>query len=961
MKPRHILSFFTRWLHIWLCLAACGACLGTTQAELDLDGNGLSDVWEAIYFGQVGASGVTASGDPDGDGQNNAAESQMGTDPLSASSIGRLLDFQHRVDNGVTNSIASIFPSNQTVEATWLGSSNLISSSFTPFVVDAPLPSNGALDAQHGSVGFIHFKLSARDQDGDGLSDWEEVQSGLDPTLPQTFPPTPDYQWLSNQFNSASVFSISASPISVTDTNQASVTIQRSGSIFPETVNLSYGAPLLNGVDFDYLPTSIVFPFGVMQTTLIFRVTGAGLPPASASTLVTILSDPDYGIGIASTQIDVTYTLPSVFVADLLPTNTVNLANGSSTAWTPAHGKMRMFVSGDRQQIELYIDLAGLAPNLSPITGIELYFGSPLASSSSLIHSIPPLSGGVAPSGSIAIPLSAISLTDLVNGSLHGLIRSSAFPSGHLIAPFVIADGSPSTVVSASASWTPSASLTQAEAARFLIQASFGADMASIAQVQALGIEGWIDQQLALPASLHTPLYDARPAPRDSAQRIGVWWDHSVNAPDQLRQRIAFALSEIFVASEDDPTLTTKHRTLSLYYDLLVSGAFGTYRDLLEEVTLSPAMGIYLSMLGNRKAKPGSSQRPDENYAREVMQLFSIGLWELHPDGRQITGPLGEPIPTYDQSTIEETARVLTGWGWNKATPADSIIFAPRDYESRMDLYELEHDAGMKRIIRNEIVPAGQGGQADFDQLLDALLFHPNTAPFICRQLIQRLVTSNPSPAYTHRVSSVFIDNGSGQRGDLGAVVKAILLDPEARDPALQSHPLFGRLQEPIVRLTQLLRGVGNDLGGGSFTIPDTAFYVGQAPLDSKSVFNFFRPDYAASGDIRNARVDSPEFEISSGSQLILQANTMRQILYDGIPVENRLIRIDTSSLQPLAVNPVALVDRLNLLLSGGRASANLRSIVEASVAASPAGLSAQRANTAVQLFSIAPEVLIAK
>jgi len=330
----------------------------------------------------------------------------------------------------------------------------------------------------------------------------------------------------------------------------------------------------------------------------------------------------------------------------------------------------------------------------------------------------------------------------------------------------------------------PPVPITKAEAFQFLNQASFGATEAEAQVVINMGIESWIDDQLRQPASLHFPFLQALPIVQPmglmNADRLDIWFRNALHGDDQLRQRVAFALSEILVVSQLGALNGRPYSTTS-YYDVLVRNAFGNYRDLLGEVTLHPAMGVYLSMLSNEKPDVVNNIRPDENYAREVMQLFSIGLVALNQDGTVVTNDQGQPVPTYDQSIIEGFAHVYTGWTYANSprfrNPPQSLVgdVAP------MQLWPAFHDTGPKKILNGVTIPQGQSGDQDLAAALDNIFEHPNVAPFVSTRLIERLTTSNPSPEYVSRVAGVFIDNGSGVRGDLGAVVEAILLDDEAR------------------------------------------------------------------------------------------------------------------------------------------------------------------------------------
>ena len=412
---------------------------------------------------------------------------------------------------------------------------------------------------------------------------------------------------------------------------------------------------------------------------------------------------------------------------------------------------------------------------------------------------------------------------------------------------------------------SPPPAVTKAEAYQFLNQASFGATEAEAEAVIAMRQEAWIDDQMQKPVSLQLPHLQALPPPQFPfelhADRVDIWFRNSLYGEDQLRQRVAFALSEIMVVSQLG-ALGNLPFAVADYYDMLARNAFGNYRDLLEEVTLHPAMGVYLSMLGNEKPDPLLNIRPDENYAREVMQLFSIGLVELNIDGTEKLDDLGEPVPTYSQEVIEGFAHVYTGWTFAGAPSFREARPTRFNQVIPMQLYPGFHDTEAKTLLNGVVLPAGQTGEQDLAAALDNIFDHPNVGPFIAIRLIQRLVTSNPSPGYVRRVAEAFNNNGSGVRGDLAAVVKAILLDEEAR-PTMAME-IDGKLKEPLLRLTQLWKSYNATSNSGRFPLNAAYILFGQGPLQSPSVFNFFSPFYAPPGEIRDSSLVAPELEIST-------------------------------------------------------------------------------------------------
>lgn len=455
---------------------------------------------------------------------------------------------------------------------------------------------------------------------------------------------------------------------------------------------------------------------------------------------------------------------------------------------------------------------------------------------------------------------------------------------------------------------------------RFLTQATFGPTSAELDRVRDLGLAGWLDAQFARPPNLHLPLLHAwqaelngstSAASVNSDHRLEVWWRQTMRSDpdsDPLRQRVAFALSQIFVISDRMSSLSNDQRGMTSYQDTLLAYSFGNYRELLEAVTRHPWMGIYLSALRNRKANPTLNRFPDENYAREVMQLFSIGLWLLQPDGtlrlsdgtdRDPYGtliPIGQPIPTYGETQIGELARVFTGLSYSRRFTSNSNlteIATTRFNDSinipwhPMRMWDAEHDVAAKTLwlpgTTPLVLPArsasspdtGAAGDADLAATLDYLADHPNVAPFISRQLIQRLVTSNPSADYLARISAVFADNGSGTRGDLRAVIRAILLDPEARDPARLAEPSHGLVREPYTRFVSFARALeaapAHASAGGryrGFGNLDGEFL--QRPLSAPSVFNFYSPDYRPPGLLGDAGLVAPELQIINTVTAIL-------------------------------------------------------------------------------------------
>jgi uncharacterized protein (DUF1800 family) len=438
--------------------------------------------------------------------------------------------------------------------------------------------------------------------------------------------------------------------------------------------------------------------------------------------------------------------------------------------------------------------------------------------------------------------------------------------------------------------------------------------------------------------------------------RVDIWFRNALGGPDQLRQRVAFALSEIMVVSQVG-ALANQPYSLASYYDLLATRGLGNFRDLMEGVTLHPAMGVYLSMLGNQKPNAAANIRPDENYARELMQLFTIGLVELNVDGTIRRDGAGQPLATYTQPIIEGFAHVYTGFSYAGAPSLPQARPTRQNQVVPMQLYPDFHDTGSKQLLGGVTIPAGNGGAQDLDAALDNIFAHPNVGPFLAQRLIQRLVTSNPSPAYVGRVTQRFNDNGRGARGDLAAVVSAILLDPEARSTSTATS---GKLKEPLLRVTQLWRAYNAAAASGSYATNNLNSLIGQGPLQAPSVFNFFSPFYAPPGEIRDAGLVAPELEIATEYQNTSFTNIMaiqcfgRNSRSPGLRPED--VVIDIGAEVAVAANTAALVDLVANKLLGGQITAALRAEAARVVGLIPPTDTVNRAAESVYLIVTSPE-----
>ena len=443
------------------------------------------------------------------------------------------------------------------------------------------------------------------------------------------------------------------------------------------------------------------------------------------------------------------------------------------------------------------------------------------------------------------------------------------------------------------------------EAARFLIQAGFGPDQdaaddpdyipENIENVMSQGIAQWIDDQFTRPVGKLQPFIDWASPRANDLELYGdlksySWWNRAMGAPkltpddtqtiapDPLRQRVALALSEILVISDRLEDLAVVPSGMAHYYDTLLEHSFGNYEDLLMAVSLHPCMGIYLSHLGNRKADTVNRIYPDENYAREIMQLFTIGLWELNPDGTRKLDAHSQPIPTYSNDDITELARVFTGLAFGGTNTQFGLW--PRNFHTPMKMWDAQHDCEPKTLLRGLRLPArtptsgniGTAGMADVRAAVSNLFHHPNVPPFLSKLLIQRFVTSNPSTGYVGRVSAVFADNGTGIRGDLKAVIRAILLDSEARVGQMMFHPRFGKLREPFLRFVNFARAFNATSPSGIYALDDFTLDHVQEPMKAPSVFNFFLPNHSPS-DLGNDGLVAPEFQIINASSAVGSPN----------------------------------------------------------------------------------------
>ena len=489
---------------------------------------------------------------------------------------------------------------------------------------------------------------------------------------------------------------------------------------------------------------------------------------------------------------------------------------------------------------------------------------------------------------------------------------------------------------------------------------------ADISQLQATGYAAWLDQQFSLAVSqsnwnwLLSQGYDNTTYRYNSSPADYAIWHRLITASDQLRQRIALALSEYFVVSTTGVSSQWRQFAMAAYWDMLCSHAFGNFRQLLEAVTLNPAMGIYLSTKGNSKEDAKTGRAPDENYAREVMQLFTIGLRELNANGTEKTDGSGKPIDTYTQDTITNLARVFTGWDMDTTTSATT---APTQYGLPMRHVATRHST-LAASFLGTTIPEGTPGPDALKIALDTLFNHPNVGPFFGRQLIQRLITSNPSPAYVARVAAAFNNNGSGVRGDMKAVIRAVLLDTEARSDSTISQQNGGKLREPMLRFLQWARTFKTTSAANTWKIydlSDPASRLAQSPLRSSSVFNYFRPGYTPPNTaLANSGLVAPEFQITDEPSVAGYLNFMQTVIANGIAD----VTPNYSTELAQASDATTLVKRLNLLLAANQLSADTEARIVAaieSISTTSSSGALNRVRAAIMLVMACPEYLVQK
>lgn len=520
-----------------------------------------------------------------------------------------------------------------------------------------------------------------------------------------------------------------------------------------------------------------------------------------------------------------------------------------------------------------------------------------------------------------------------------------------------------------------SSTITPQEASRFLSQAAFGGNDQAIADVINAGYSTWLDQQMAMARSqsykdwlIEKNYHDgSNDSVSGNVTTYGGWdfnvWRKCLSSPDVLRQRMVLAWTQLFVVSYAGiaEVLLWRNFALANYLDKFEEHAFGNFRQILEFVTLSTAMGAYLGTLNNRKANPAINRVPDENFAREIMQLFTIGLYELNDDGTKKIGANGQPIDTYSNLDIQGLARVFTGWVHDWVADPAGVLTDKRCYYHFLPMFmnEYEHEPGEKRFL-GTVIPAGTNGKQSLKIALDVLFNHANTPAFVAKHFIARFVTSNPSVAYVKRVADAFRNNGQGVRGDMASVMKAVLLDTEARQTTGQ--PYEGKLREPMIRFMQFARTFGaySPDGGWKMEAYQWEPSIGQFPMTSPSVFNFFRPGYVPpQTPLSGAGLVAPEFQIANEPAVVSYVNGLGYFASNVQP-----IRLSYDAELPYASDSQTLVNRYNLLFAAGQLSANTVQTIKTaidSISPSTTEGKLKRIRAASLLVTCCPEYLILK
>ncbi len=919
---------------LWWLIGFSGLML--PLRAIDANGDGMCDVWQAIHH----AGAVNAAADLDGDGVGNAQEALAGTDPWDGAS--RFASNIERVGGSLRIVVATQpgkryrLRSNSGLHGAWVPVGDWHLALTDQWISTAPLAAG---------TRFYSVEVAEQDTDGDGVQDWAEMQlSGYDRSRANSFGATGNdlagvQEWLSQLGSGALTASVTASQSMEKEQQPAIISYTRSGdlsrpfSLFLKTdrpAEAARSSPQSGEYQFknsaqQALGRRLVIPAGASSATLEIHAVADALTEVPEHLRIKIGGS---ALDRSITVVDAANTPANqrLLVAYLRPkTGISSLGSGVST----------VRLSGDNDVATVALSFSNLN---SVVTNTQV-----LTENESILQSVPSFNYG---GQNWPVRASQNYLTDqalldaMLSGGVQLGIYTNAHASGEIHGFYQMANGSTSFQVppAPQALTTLTGASIDRDIHRFLTQATFGPTMQDIEALRSLiaahagdriaAYGAWIDAQFALPSpsleaytraandqeiALYTDptktYYNAAFDPNQNNARRG-WWLLARHAPDQLRQRVAFALSEIFVISDNDSTILNRAYGMTNYYDMLKNHAHGTYRNLLENVALHPIMAQYLSHLKNQKTTYDSQGKaltsPDENFAREIMQLFSIGLIEMHPDGSLKLGSNGLPLASYTQDDIAALSRVFTGWSFSKRnnpsnsnTVADNTSFFQSVGNERFEAswtnplkqFATYHDTASKQWL-GLTIPAGLTGEQELSIVLDRLATHPNTAPFICRRLIQRLVTANPSPGYLYRVSTAFANSG----GNIGTTVRAILLDSEARSLSLaDSVAGSGKVREPLLRYLAVLRGLGaksqlrlSDLSSYGYPaselakfpdgttimrVADTDSSLGQTPHSPPSVFNWFLPDFSPSGSLPANGLVSPELQIANENTTLSATN----------------------------------------------------------------------------------------
>ncbi len=929
-----------RWHTLWLSVACAGnVCVASV---VDTDADGMCDVWEAAFH----AHALLPDVDTDRDGVNNRAEALAGTDPYD---VGSRFDATIERANTLCNIHVAAQPGKRyrllmasAPQGTWepVGEWQLSLQSELHFSA-----------AVVGTVGFYRVEVGDADTDTDGVSDWAEMRLfGYDRTNPDSFSAAGGdlagvQDWASQLRSGSLTAAVSSSSASEKEGAPAVISYTRAGNLTrPFTIFLKTARP-----DHPARATPLASEWMFQDAQHQILTNRLQVPAGQSSAELRVLAMKDTQVEVpehlrviaGASQLDTPITLidaanqpanQRLLVAYLRPeTGVTSFGSGIATIRLP----------GNNDSALIALSFSNLN---SPVNSTQV-----LTENSAILQSVPPFNYG---GQSWPIRASQNFLTDqevldaLLSGAIQLSVYTEANVNGEISGYFQSTNGSTqfqSPPASPTMETLTGAALER-DIFRFLTQATFGPTPEDFDMMRDLiarhsgdriaAYSAWIDAQFALPSpSLEAytraandqeialyadptkTYFNAARDPNQTNARRG-WWLLARHAPDQLRQRVGFALSEIFVISDGDSTIANRAYGMANYYDMLKSSSSGSYRQLLEKVSLHPIMGQYLSHLKNQKAVLDSQGNvltsADENFAREIMQLFSIGLVQLHPDGSLKLGPDGLPIAAYTQNDIAALARVFTGLSFSKRNnPSTSLNVEDNpsffqgsgserfeaSWTHPLKMFPAYHDTGAKSWL-GITIPANQTGEQDLAMVLNHLSVHPNTAPFICRRLIQRLVSANPSPGYLFRVSNAF----TASNGNLGETVRAILLDPEARSNAVADHIVgAGKIREPLLRYVAALRALGakselllSDLSSYGYPaselakfppnttrvrVPDTDSSLGQTPQSPPSVFNWFLPDYTPSGALAANGLVSPELQIANENSTFTATNYLYNII----------------------------------------------------------------------------------